>query len=87
MQIKRAALAFAVVIGGSLSGCTTNIYQVTKTENVFILPSGMGDPGNQSDEDELPDGANSSMSVLTRGGTNYMIVPRAPEVSANARRL
>ena len=79
MQIKRAALVLGIAGGGLLSGCTTNIYQVTKTENVFILPSSLGDLGNPGDEDATPDG---TMSVLTRGGTNYFVLPKVPPQSS-----
>ena len=57
------------------SGCTTNIYHVLKTENHFyIIPAG-GDPGEPEDGNEIGGGA---LTVLTRGGTNYLVIPERP---------
>lgn len=65
----------AVVLGMVCwSGCTTNIYHVLKEENHFyVIPVGdENDPGEEGGM-ELPEG---SVTVLTKGGTKYLVVPR-----------
>jgi hypothetical protein len=53
-------------------GCTTNVYHVKAENHYYIIPFG---DLQQDESDELPD---QPVTVLTKGGTNYLVLPHTP---------
>jgi hypothetical protein len=71
MREKLGALIGAVLL---LTGCTTNVYHVKAENHYYIIPA--GDLQQQDEGDDLPD---QPLTVLTKGGTNYLVLPTAPK--------
>jgi len=63
------------------SGCTTNVYHVLKAENNYYIVPVNNLP--QDSDEEVPDGA---VTILTKSGTNYLVLPKAPKTSPKSSR-